>query len=116
LQQGCTITLNDDPVAVRQFTAWAYPTEYEPRNATFDVTLGTETVQVDITAGLITDRDPERENYGVYVHCNHRLISKELRTRDVGYYITAEAGAAFGCITLPRHRPPARTRKTDAME
>jgi hypothetical protein len=41
---------------------------------------------------LIRDRIPEQDNYGVYFYCNHRLIEKELKVRDVGYFVTAEAG------------------------
>jgi len=86
LKQGVTITLNDEPVQPKEFTAWAFPAGYAPRTVTFPIKFGTQTVVAEITAGLITDRDPEAENYGVYVYCNHRLIIKELRTRDVGYY------------------------------
>jgi hypothetical protein len=80
LQQGCTMTLNDEPITPGEFTAWAYPPGYSPRNASFRVPIGHQCVSVDITAGLISDRDPENENYGVYVYCNHRLIAKALRT------------------------------------
>jgi hypothetical protein len=58
--------------------------------------------QVTIIAGLIVDRDPEKENYGVYVYCNHRLIVKELRSRDVGYLITSEAGVPHPDASLCR--------------
>lgn len=64
--------------------------------------LGEDEVHVEITAGLITDRDPEKENYGVYVHCNHRLIVKELRTRDVGYFVSGEAGVPHPDASLCR--------------
>jgi hypothetical protein len=102
LQQGCSITVNDHDVVSKDFDHWAYPTGFPPRNAVFNVKLGTEEVTVTITAGLITDRDPEQENYGVYVYCNHRLIVKELKTRDVGYFVTAEAGVPHPDASLCR--------------
>jgi len=63
---------------------------------------GAPTVQVEITAGLILDRDPVRENYGVYVYCNDRLITKEVRSRDVGYFVTSEAGVPHPDASLCR--------------
>ena len=59
-------------------------------------------MDVSIAGGLILDRDPEKENYGVYVYCNHRLIVKELRSRDVGYLITSEAGVPHPDASLCR--------------
>jgi hypothetical protein len=102
LGQGCTITINDTPLPAKTFSHWAYPKGYPPRDAAFEIKLGTEKVKVTITAGLITDREPEQENYGVYVYCNHRLIVKELRTRDVGYFVTAEAGVPHSDASLCR--------------
>jgi hypothetical protein len=61
-----------------------------------------ESITVTITGGLITDRDPEKENYGVYFYCNDRLIVKSLRTRDVGYYVTSEAGVPHPDASLCR--------------
>jgi hypothetical protein len=84
------------------FDRWAYPQGFPPRSAAFKIKLGTEEVSVTVTAGLITDRNPELENYGVYIYCNHRLIVKELRTRDVGYFVTAEAGVPHPDASLCR--------------
>jgi hypothetical protein len=55
-----------------------------------------------MTAGLVTDRDPETENYGVYLFCNDRLIIKELKTRDVGYFVSTEAGVPHPDASLCR--------------
>jgi Histidine kinase-, DNA gyrase B-, and HSP90-like ATPase len=112
LDQGCTLSINETPVEPKEFDHWAYPKGYPPRDAAFDVKLGDETVKVTITAGLITDREPEQENYGVYIYCNHRLIVKELRTRDVGYFVTAEAGVPHSdaslCRAIVRLQGPAK--------
>lgn len=45
---------------------------------------------------------PEDDNYGVYFYCNHRLIQKEVKTRDVGYFVPAEAGVPHPDISLCR--------------
>ncbi len=102
VHQGCTLTVNDANVPGQDFNHWAFPKDYPPRSAAFDVKLGPENVRVEITAGLITDREPEQENYGVYVYCNHRLIVKELKTRDVGYFVTGEAGVPHPDASLCR--------------
>ncbi len=112
LHEGCTLTINGIDVPGRDFDHWAFPKEYSPRAAVFDVKLGTEEVHVEITAGLITDRDPERENYGVYMYCNHRLIVEGLKTREVGYSVPGEAGVphpdASLCRAIVQVRGPAK--------
>lgn len=112
LQQGCRILLNEIPLKPEVFDHWAYPPEHRPRAADFEVRLGSESVNVAITAGLIVDRDPEEENYGVYIYCNDRLIVKELRSRDVGYFVTSEAGVphpdASLCRAIVRIKGPAK--------
>jgi hypothetical protein len=59
-------------------------------------------LKAKITAGLIRDRDPEGENYGVYFTCNNRLIVKDLRVREVGYNVTSEAGVPHPDASLCR--------------
>jgi hypothetical protein len=120
LQQGCSLTVNDTNIPAKDFNSWAFPKGFPPRNVPFEVKLGTEKVNVDIIAGLITDRDPEQENYGVYVYCNHRLIIKELRTRDVGYFVTAEAGVphpdASLCRAIVHVQGPAKLMPWNSMK
>ncbi len=48
------------------------------------------------------DRDSEADNYGAYIYCNHRLIAKALKTREVGYFVTAEAGVPHPDASLCR--------------
>lgn len=103
IEEGCTITVNNIHTTPMNFNHWSYPPEFPPRDTQFDVyptRLGK--LHVTIAAGLISDRAPERENYGVYVYCNHRLIVKELRTRDVGYFVTSEAGVPHPDASLCR--------------
>jgi Histidine kinase-, DNA gyrase B-, and HSP90-like ATPase len=103
LDEGCVIRVNGEPIAPIVFDHWAYPPKYLPQEATFTVhvdDLGD--VEVSVTAGLIQDRDPEAENYGVYFYCNHRLIVKEWKAREVGYFISGEAGVPHPDASLSR--------------
>lgn len=103
INQGCKIVLNGKAVTPISFDAWAYPPQFGPRQAVFTVSPdGKGQLSVAITAGLIRDRDPVKENYGVYVYCNNRLIVKELRNREVGYFISAEAGVPHPDASLCR--------------
>lgn len=102
LHEDCTIVVNGISLVPVDFDHWAYPEGYVPKAACFNISLGAEQVKATITAGLITDRNPETENYGVYVFCNHRLIAKEIRTRDVGYYVSGEAGVPHPDASLCR--------------
>jgi hypothetical protein len=104
IQHGCEILFNGDAIKPTTFDHWAFPPGFEPQEASFKIepTDKSETLDVSITGGLILDRDPEKENYGVYIYCNHRLIVKELRSRDVGYLITSEAGVPHPDASLCR--------------
>lgn len=103
IRNGCVIKLNGVPVEPISFDKWAYPPGFEPQQASFEIhpTMA-GTLNIHIEGGLILDRDPDLENYGVYVYCNNRLIVKELRTRDVGYLITSEAGVPHPDASLCR--------------
>lgn len=102
-QQSCQIKVNDESISSINFERWAYPPEYVPQRVVFDVSLpGYKPVSVEITAGLIRDRDPEAQNYGVYFYCNNRLVTKDLRVREVGYFVTSEAGVPHSDASLCR--------------
>lgn len=102
-QRGCSIELNGVKVRPHGFDNWAFPPEFEPHSALFDVELNQgEKIRAEVTAGLIRDRIPESGNYGVYFYCNRRLIVKELKTRDVGYFVTSEAGVPHPDASLCR--------------
>jgi hypothetical protein len=101
--RGCTITLNGKKIKRHSFDSWAYPPGFEPRAVKFDVSLAPDgTISVKMVGGLILDRNAEGENYGVYFYCNRRLIVKELRTREVGYFVTSEAGVPHFDASLCR--------------
>lgn len=100
---GCNIRVNGKEVKPLGFDNWAYPPGHNPRVALFEPELRDHgNIGVEITAGLIIDRDPEVDNYGVYCYCNNRLIVKEIKTRDVGYFISAEAGVPHPDASLCR--------------
>ena len=103
LNEGCTIRVNDEALSPITFDHWAFPPKYLPQEANFSVHIDdVGDVQVTVSAGLIQDRDPEAENYGVYFYCNHRLIVKELKAREVGYFVSGEAGVPHPDASLAR--------------
>jgi Histidine kinase-, DNA gyrase B-, and HSP90-like ATPase len=103
IEKGCTIEVNRTALPPLKFDAFAFPPEFPPQRTNFDVPVEEYgDVAVSITAGLILDRDREGDNYGVYVYCNHRLIVRELRTRDVGYFVSREAGVPHPDASLAR--------------
>ncbi|HRE26793.1 MAG TPA: ATP-binding protein, partial [Anaerolineales bacterium] len=98
-----TLTVNGKALGPRSFDAWAFPPEFPPRQAKFQVTPdGRTALNVEVTAGLIRDRDPELSNYGVYIYCNDRLVVRDLKDRSVGYYVTSEAGVPHPDASLCR--------------
>lgn len=103
IENGCQIIVNGKAVKPTFFNHWAHPPAFKPQQASFEIAPTRDgKLKVSIAGGLILDRDPEKENYGVYVYCNHRLIVKEMRTRDVGYLITSEAGVPHPDASLCR--------------
>lgn len=101
--QGCKISVNSEIVQPAVFDAWAYPPEFVPKHVTFQVEPSPgKFLQVEMTGGLILDRVKDAENYGVYFTCNERLIVKELKVREVGYYVPSEAGTPHPDASLAR--------------
>ena len=99
----CRIAVNGVDVVPIAFDSWAFPPEFLPRSATFVVSPdGEGQVSIDVEAGLIRDRDPVAENYGVYIYCNNRLVVKELKNREVGYFVGSEAGVPHPDASLCR--------------
>lgn len=114
INKACVIKLNGEPVAPINFEEWAYPPDFSPRRSKFSFNVdGAGRFTCEITSGLIRDRIPEESNYGVYFYCNHRLIQKEVKSRDVGYYVTTEAGVPHAdsslCRTIVRLDGPAKS-------
>jgi hypothetical protein len=103
LRRDCVIKVNNKQVIARSFETWAFPHGGEPQSAAFNVEVAPgQEIHVTVNGGLIRDRIPEQNNYGVYFYCNHRLIAKELKVREVGYFVTAEAGVPHPDASLCR--------------
>ena len=101
-EDNFTIRLNSDTLVPLNFDTWAYPPDYEPRYYMFVIkTENNDSVGVEIYAGLIRDRNPGAENYGVYFYCNDRLIAKEVKEPAVGY-IRGFAGIPHPDASLAR--------------
>lgn len=103
LEQGCETRVDGESVKPHRFDHWAYPVGFPPRKSDRSLDFGRDGVlHISMTGGLIIDRDPIIENYGVYIYCNHRLIVKALKTREVGYFVTGEAGVPHPDASLCR--------------
>ncbi len=101
-EDNFSIKLNGVLLLPIQFDNWAYPPSYEPRYYLFEIPIENgQKVGVELYAGLILDRDPILENYGVYFYCNNRLIMKEVKNREVGY-ISKLAGIPHPDASLAR--------------
>src|SRR3989344_3585890 len=99
----CTIDVNGEPLTPVGFDNWAYPPGFEPVRVALICDLGqSKPIQANITAGLIRDREAAEGNYGVYFYLNGRLVAKELKTRDVGYFVSTEAGVPHPDASLCR--------------
>jgi len=113
IKNGCCIKLNDIAIEPEEFDNWSYPSGHAPKRSAFYVDISGEgKVQVEIVVGLVRDRNPEEDNYGAYFYCNHRLIVKEMKTREVGYFNSSEAGVphpdASLCRGIVKLQGPAR--------
>jgi Histidine kinase-, DNA gyrase B-, and HSP90-like ATPase len=103
IRQGCIIEVNGMAIEPEGFESWAYPKGFAPKHSAFDVDFAPYgKIGIDITVGLITDRVPEEDNYGAYFYCNNRLIVKELKTRQVGYFSSQESGVPHPDASLCR--------------
>jgi hypothetical protein len=103
LGADCIIEVNGDPIEPHGFDNWAYPKGFEPVSVEMPCDLGAGLrLNAKITAGLIRDRDPEADNYGVYFYLNGRLVAKEVKVREVGYFVSAEAGVPHPDASLCR--------------
>jgi len=97
-----TIYVNREKLSPRFFENWAYPPSYPPRKYTG--TLKTEEdyiIKVEIAAGLSKESSPATGEYGVYFYCNDRLITRAMKTFEVGF-IKGIAGLPHPKISLTK--------------
>jgi hypothetical protein len=96
------IMINGITVTPLTFDQWAYPPTYGPKELSFElVNEEGERVRGTISAGLVREKRPGGDDYGVYFYCNNRLIAKEVKDKSVGY-ITSYAGIPHSDASLAR--------------
>lgn len=82
----CSILLNGSQIRRDTFDNWAYPASYSPISGSISFSPdGTDKIAIKITGGLILDRNPKEENYGVYFYCNKRLVLAHEKSHHVGF-------------------------------
>lgn len=100
--QKFELIVNGNKVKPIEFELWAYPPGFAPRCYIFNVpTEDNKMVGVEINAGLIRQKEPGKDDYGVYFYCNDRLITKEVKEKEVGY-ISGHAGIPHFDASLAR--------------
>jgi hypothetical protein len=96
------ILLGPDKLKPHLFEGWSYPQKYHPRKYTGKLkTEGGSYVDVEVLAGLSKESSPTGGEYGVYFYCNDRLITRGLKTYDVGF-TRGLAGQPHPSISLAR--------------
>lgn len=96
-----SIIVNAKKMQPVTFENWAYPPEYEPRRYFGDLpTDDGRIVKVEVIAGLSKESSPVGE-YGVYFYCNDRLISKALKSYEVGFS-KGQAGLPHPSMSLAK--------------
>jgi Histidine kinase-, DNA gyrase B-, and HSP90-like ATPase len=85
------------------FTQWAYPKGFEPRKITKDIVdrKRGKTTSFEITAGLTSEPGSLFGDYGVFLYCNRRLITRALRSSEVGF-VSGLAGIPHHDMNLAR--------------
>ena len=97
-----TIEVNSDKLKPLMFEEWAYPPKYPPRKYIGSIkSEDNGTVKVEVLAGLTKVSSPTGGEYGVYFYCNDRLITRGLKSYDVGF-TRGLAGNPHPSISLTR--------------
>jgi hypothetical protein len=96
------ISVNKTSVAPLTFDKWAYPPTYGPKDMSFELPIDdVGKVKGEIIGGLVSEKEPGGDDYGVYFYCNERLIAKEMKDKSVGY-LSARAGIPHSDASLAR--------------
>jgi hypothetical protein len=96
-----SITLNSKEIEPIVFESWSYPPNFEPKHYSGKVSVDTKDINFDIISGLTKQGDPAGGEYGLYLYCNDRLISRAFKGYEVGYK-TGMAGQPHPSISLVR--------------
>ena len=96
------LLINGVGLSPSMFDKWAFPPTYGPREIAFEFsTEDQRKVNGEMVGGLISEKEPGGDDYGVYFYCNDRLIAKEIKDKSVGY-ITSRAGIPHSDASLAR--------------
>lgn len=102
LQDGrFKLRLNDGDVEPLLFDNWAFPPDYSPRRFSGPIFAEQDRIQLNAIAGLVNEEGSIAGEYGVYFYCNDRLISRALKTPDVGF-VRGLAGAPHNVVSIVR--------------
>lgn len=98
-----SIKLNERQVIGKYFDRWAYPNGYEPIRflKRLRPKNSSNKIKFELTAGLTTDGGSILGDYGVFFYCNGRLISKALKTPELGF-MSRVAGIPHPTMSLAR--------------
>lgn len=81
------LIIQDMPLEPRFFDQWAFPPDCPPvsfRKTIFDARLQ-KSVRFNCTSGLTYEGGSLAGDFGVFVYCNRRLVTRALRTAEVGF-------------------------------
>lgn len=97
------LTLNNESLNGVLFDQWAFPPGYEPESFVkwLTPTNGGKKVRFQITSGLTTAGGSIGGEWGVYFYCNKRLISRAIRSQEVGF-ASGLAGVPHPRMSLAR--------------
>ncbi|WP_445737276.1 ATP-binding protein [Mariniflexile sp.] len=96
-----SILLNSKVIEPIVFESWSFPPNFEPKHYEGKVSVDNKEINFDIIAGLTKQGDPAGGEYGLYLYCNDRLISRAHKGYEVGYK-TSMAGQPHPSISLVR--------------
>lgn len=102
LDRKISINFDNELIDAKFFDNWAYPPDFEP--AQFIKRLSPKNsnhkIRFSLTAGLVLEKGKVMD-YGVYLYCNKRLITRALKTPEVGF-ISGLAGVPHNSMALSR--------------
>ncbi|MBK7706674.1 MAG: hypothetical protein IPJ30_13100 [Acidobacteria bacterium] len=95
------LEVNGDVIEPQKFEAWSFPPEFPPSAIVKRIQSKQGEVVVTTKYGLMVDPSTESWEYGVYVYCNRRLITADLRSQEVGF-VSGQAGIEHNAMNLAR--------------
>ena len=100
--KNVVIKLDGETLTPEFFENWAYPPGYPPTRYTGALTVEDgKAISVEALAGLTLESSPATGEYGVYFYCNNRLVSRAMKTFEVGF-TRGLAGVAHPKVSLTR--------------